>query len=242
MSGSEPRVVWITGAAGGLGTNLMGVFQEAGWNVAGTTFRTPLDAGSLPRGVYTCCVDVSDPKSVKTGYTSIQNRFGRVDALIHAAGLVEDALLLKMSEKEWQRVVDVNLRGAFLCSREVIAGMQSQGGGSIIFVSSFSALCGHVGQANYAAAKAGLIGLAQSLARELGAGNIRVNVILPGLLRTAMTQALSDSNFQALALSNCLGRHNDPAEVARFVCFLAGMMNVSGQVFNLDSRISRTAT
>jgi 3-oxoacyl-[acyl-carrier protein] reductase len=135
----------------------------------------------------------------------------------------------------------VNLRGAFLCSRAVIPGMAERGDGSIVNVASFSGRTGPAGQANYAAAKSGLFGLTQSLAAELGPperGGIRVNAVLPGVLDTPMTRSLSPGQRESLIEANVLKRMNSLDEVARFMVFLAGMRNVSGQLFQLDSRIA----
>jgi 3-oxoacyl-[acyl-carrier protein] reductase len=133
----------------------------------------------------------------------------------------------------------VHLKGAFLCSQAVLRPMLKQRDGHILNVASFSARTGNRGQANYAAAKAGLLGLTTSLAKEVGSRNVRVNAILPGVLPTPMTASLTPEQLETFATANALGRLNDPAEVARFAAFLAGTQNISGQVFQLDSRIAR---
>jgi 3-oxoacyl-[acyl-carrier protein] reductase len=132
----------------------------------------------------------------------------------------------------------VNLRGVFLVCRAAAPLLAARGGGHILNLSSHSGRVGARGQANYAAAKAGVIGLTQSLARELGPQNIRVNAVLPGVLPTPMTAGLTPEQLAAFARANALNRLNDPAEVARFLVFLTTLANVSGQVFQLDSRVT----
>jgi 3-oxoacyl-[acyl-carrier protein] reductase len=159
--------------------------------------------------------------------------------LVNCAGVTADNLLTRISEEEWDRVLDVNLKGAFFCSQAVLRPMMSRREGHIINISSFAARNGTRGQANYAAAKAGLIGLTESLAKEVGPRNIRVNSILPGALPTPMTAKLAGPRVNELASANALGRLNTVSEVARFAGFLAATQNISGQSFQLDSRIAR---
>ena len=235
--GEHPPVVWITGAAGELGRHLVDAFHGSGWRVAATTHRSPL--ATLRNGIFTTRVDVTHATSIDAGRTAIVEQFGRLDVLVHSAGLARDSLITKMSLEDWEVGMNVNLRSAFLCSRSVAATMAQQRCGQIIFLSSFAAKRGHVGQSNYVAAKAGLIGLTQSLAKELGPDNTQVNAILPGVMPSRMTSSLNSEQLEELKRSNALKRLNDPREVAKFICFLAGMKNVSGQLFQLDSRISR---
>ena len=146
-----------------------------------------------------------------------------------------------MSEQDFDRVMDVSLKGAFLCSQKVMWLMAKKRSGHIINIGSFAALYGTVGQANYAAAKAGLIGLTKSLAAEYGSKNVRTNCVLPGLLETKMTQhLLSDpAKKNELVKRHLLRRLNSVEDAARFIVFLDTMKHVSGQVFQLDSRVSR---
>jgi 3-oxoacyl-[acyl-carrier protein] reductase len=231
------RVVLITGAAGGLGQELVRQFKTVGWRVAAGIHRNP----GLPSGdaLITVPLDVTDRESVSAAIASVLDQWGRLDALINNAGLTADALSWQLSDEEWDRALDVNLKGAFLCAQAAVRPMLRQRDGHIINVGSFSGRAGQRGQANYAAAKAGLIGLTESLAREVGSRNIRVNAILPGVLPTPMTAKLSGEQLAGFASANALGRLNSVAEVAQFVVFLAALQNVSGQVFQLDSRIGR---
>jgi len=147
-------------------------------------------------------------------------------------------LFPRASESDWDTVLDIHLNGAARCLRSVLPSMLRHGGGSIIAIGSFAALSGPVGQTNYAAAKAALIGLTQSIAREYGSKNVRANVVLPGFLETRMTQALPPEIRERARAAHALGRFTTPEESARFIAFLATCPHISGQVFNLDSRIS----
>jgi len=228
--------VLITGAGGGLGTALVQVFSGEQWRVAAGFHRdSPKSASDA---VLNFQLDVTRAGSVAAGVEHVLAKFGRIDALINNAGIVRDAGLWEMADDDWDRVLDVNLKGAFLCVQEVSKVMIRQRAGHIINISSFSGRTGQRGQANYAAAKAGLFGLTASLARELGSRNVRVNAILPGVLPTKMTANLTESELDQFAAANALGRINSLDEVARFIAFLAGTQNISGQLFQLDSRIA----
>lgn len=178
-------------------------------------------------------LDVASP-------TSVQKFFGeldRVDLLINNAGCRADVLAAKMTEAEWDGVVSTNLRGAFLCAQATGLKMMRQRSGHVINIGSFSARLGTFGQSNYAAAKAGLIGLTQSIARELGKRNVRVNCVLPGFLETKFTADVPEDAKQRALQMHELGRFNTVADAARFIAFLDTMPFVSGQIFQLDSRI-----
>ena len=160
------------------------------------------------------------------------------DALVVAdAGLVVDALTATMTSMQWENVLSVNLDGAFRCSRAALKMMVKQRSGHIINIGSFSALSGPVGQANYAAAKAGLLGLTKSLALEYGQRNIRCNCVLPGFLETKMTRALLEKRRPEILATHALGRLNSIADAARFIAQLDSFSHLSGQVFQLDSRV-----
>jgi len=229
-------VALITGAAGGLGRALTAVFAAQGWRVAAGTHHALVEEGEF---VHAVPLDVTDRDSVEQAVEKTLSRWGHIDALVNNAGVTADELIVQMSDDEWERVLAVNLKGAFLCSQAVVRAMMKRRDGHIINIASHSGRAGQRGQANYAAAKAGLIGLSQSLAKELGSRNVRVNAVLPGVLRTAMTAKLTDEQIAAYAATNALGRLNDVGEVARFLAFLATTNNISGQVFALDSRVLR---
>ena len=232
----DERVVLITGAAGGLGQALVNAFAASGWNVAAAHHQTQFHSSS--KRIHPIAMDVTDRGRVAEVVKEVENRWGRIDALVNNAGVTADASLAKQSEENWDRVLGVNLTGAFLCSQAVLRGMSRRRQGHIINVSSFSGMAGAAGQANYSSSKAGLIGLTKSLAREMGSMQVCVNAILPGFLSTPMTKKLSETIRKAYVTANVLGRLGSVEEVARFIVFLAAMKNVSGQVFQLDSRVS----
>ncbi len=174
-------------------------------------------------------LDVTSPDSIRTFFGTLS----KLDMLVNCAGKLHDALLPKLTNEQWNASCAVNLTGAFLCA-QAAAPLMSPAGGSLVFVSSGSAKFGNVGQANYAASKAGLIGLTQSLAREWGKDNIRVHCVLPGFMETRMTAHLKRS-----AEDHALNRLNTVQETARFIAFLHSLPHTSGQVFQLDSRIGR---
>lgn len=234
-----PRpVVLVTGAAGGLGLALTDAFLARGWHVAAAGHQKPPEI--VADHVTGFAVELADAGSVARLFADVDARCGRLDALVVNAAITADGLLAQLPVAAWDACMDVDLRGAFLCAREAARRMAAQGDGHIVQVGSLVAR-GAVGQAAYAAAKAGLLGLGASLARELGDRNVRVNTVWPGVLDTPMTAGLSAGRRAALRAANVLGRWNDPEEVARFVAHLAETRNISGQVFQLDSRIGRWA-
>lgn len=181
-------------------------------------------------------LDVTSAASVAGWFT----RLAALDLLVCNAGLRRDQSVARMEPADFAAVLEVNLAGAFRAARAALALMTPRRAGHIVFVGSFSALSGPAGQSNYAAAKAGLIGLTLSLAREYGSRNLRVNCVLPGFLETRMTAALADDRRAEFRRSHALGRFNTPAAAARFVRFLhLEMPHTSGQVFSLDSRPRR---
>jgi 3-oxoacyl-[acyl-carrier protein] reductase len=181
--------------------------------------------------------DVKVAAKVEVMIESTKMRFGTIDVLVNNAGITKDGLLVRMTEEDWDDVVDTNLKGPFLCIRAVSGIMSRQQNGHVINVASISGVQGREGQANYSASKAGLIGLTRACARELSRSNIKVNAVLPGYIPTDMGEKVSEGIYQRVLKENALNRVSDPKEVADFVYYLSLMNNVSGQVFNLDSRI-----
>ncbi len=181
-------------------------------------------------------LDVTSVTSIAAAFENIT----RLDLLVCNAGLIIDKTMTSMSEEDFSRVLDVNLTGVFRTARAALKIMSRQRGGHIVFIGSFSAFSGPIGQASYAAAKAGLIALTLSLAREYGARNIRVNCVLPGFMETKMTAHLNDEHRARFKQSHALGRFNTPLEAACFIRFLdLEMPHTSGQIFSLDSRQHR---
>jgi 3-oxoacyl-[acyl-carrier protein] reductase len=180
-------------------------------------------------------MDVRDEAHVETYFSHLE----RIDVLIANAGVTRDGAVTGVAADDFNEVVNVNLRGAFLCSRAALKFMVRQRSGHIVLIGSRAARHGTQGQSAYAAAKAGLVGLAQSLAKEYGARNIRCNVVLPGFLETRMTAGLSAERREEVRAEHALGRFNTVENAARFIAFLARLDHVSGQVFTLDSRLDR---
>ncbi|SKA86256.1 3-oxoacyl-[acyl-carrier protein] reductase [Prosthecobacter debontii] len=215
-----PPTALITGGGGDLAQAIRLELESQGWQVHAPT-RTQMD--------------VTD----KTQVQAVMGALPRLDLLIHNAGVLSDASMLKMTESDFQQVLQVHLKGAFLTTQAALKLMVKQRQGHIVTIGSFSALSGPVGQANYAAAKAGLIAFTQSLAAEYGPRNIRANCVLPGFLDTRMTRDLLAKHRPEVESRHTLGRLNTAEDAARFIAFLHTLENVSGQVFQLDSRIHR---
>lgn len=240
----KKRVIIITGASRGLGREIALRFGSAGERVV-VNFRSnepaarTVAADVIQRGGEAIMygADVKNPDEVETMVSHTREQWGSVDVLINNASLTKDGLVLRMNEEAWDEVSDTNLSGPFYCIRAVSSYMADQRSGHIINISSIVGLQGREGQANYSAAKAGLIGLTKAAAQELGLFNIKVNAVLPGYLATEMSSAISNAMHERIMRNNALGRGNAADEVADFVYRLSSMNNVSGQVFNLDSRI-----
>jgi 3-oxoacyl-[acyl-carrier protein] reductase len=239
---SDSRVVLVTGASQGLGRAIAVGFGVVGARVvvnyrtnadeADRTVKAVEDAGG---SAFAYQADVRDGKNVAAMVTAAVDRWHRLDVLVCNAAASDDSLLLRLSDEGWDRVLATTLTGAFLCLQSAGAVMQAQGDGSVILIGSFSALQGRAGQAPYAAAKAGLLGLLRSVAREWGPAHVRVNMVLPGWHATSLTGFRADPT--PAPFGPALGHGTASDAVASFVVTLADLRDVSGQVFNLDSRI-----
>jgi len=180
--------------------------------------------------------DVSQPEDVEHLVKTTLERFGHIDILVNNAGITRDTLLLRMKESDFDEVIATNLRGVFLCTRAVLRPMTKQRFGRIINITSVVGLTGNAGQANYAAAKAGILGFTKSTAREMASRGITVNAVAPGFIETEMTDALNEETRKAILATIPLGRFGQPAEVAGLVCFLASDAGayISGQTLTID--------
>lgn len=229
---SQPRTVLVTGGNRGIGLAIARAFATQGDAVA-VTYRS----GEPPEGLAGVRCEVTDTASVDAAFTEAEALLGGpIEILIANAGITRDTLLLRMSDEEFGEVVDTNLAGAFRCARRASRGMIRLRRGRMIFVSSVVGLYGAPGQANYAASKAGLVGLARSITRELGARSITANVVAPGFIDTDMTAALPQERRDTYLSAIPAGRFAAPEEVAAAVTFLAspGAAYISGAVIPVD--------
>lgn len=241
---ARKRVIIITGASRGLGRAIALRFGRAGERIVINFLRNEGNAATIADEIHRAGgealpikADVRDAEAVEGMIGETVKRWGPVDVTVNNAGLTRDGLLLRMPEKDWDDVLDTNLTGPFHTMRAVSKIMMKQRNGHIINIASIAGLQGREGQANYSASKAGLVGLTMAAARELGRHDIKVNAILPGYIKSDMGAGVSDTVRERLLRENVLGRTNEPEEVAEFIFRLSLMKNVSGQVFNLDSRI-----
>lgn len=238
------RVIIITGASRGLGREIALRFGRAGDRVVVNFLTHEHDAVAVAAEIsrsggeaVTFRADVRALSEVDGMIAETIKRWESVDVLVNNAGLTRDGLLLRMSEQDWDDVLDTNLKGVFHCIRSASTIMVKKRQGHIINISSLVGVRGREGQANYSASKAGLIGLTKTAAKEFGRFNIKVNAVLPGYLPTDMGEKVSGMIAERILKDNALGRFSDPKEAAGFIYRLSLMNNVSGQVFNLDSRI-----
>jgi 3-oxoacyl-[acyl-carrier protein] reductase len=219
----------VTGGNRGIGRAVAEAFIAAGDKVAVTT-----RSGGAPEGALDVRCDVTDPAQVEAAYAEIEAAHGPVEVLVANAGITHDTLLLRMSEDDWSSVIDTNLSGSYRLAKRAAKGMLRLRRGRIIFVSSVVGLLGSAGQANYAASKAGLVGLARSLARELGSRGITANVVAPGFVETDMTDVLTDDQKDAIRAQVPLGRYASVGEIAGAITWLADAGYVTGAVIPVD--------
>lgn len=240
---SEKRVIIVTGASRGIGRGIAVTLAEPGVAVV-INYSSSADAardtaaavearGGTP---HLCRFDVSDPEAVKEAFKEITKQYNRVDVLVNNAGINRDNLLALMKANEWDAVIDTNLKGAFLCSQAVVKTMMRQKYGRIINITSVVGVIGNPGQCNYSAAKAGLLGLTRSLARELISRNITVNAVAPGFIETDMTLRLPEKVREELLTQIPAGRYGSPEDVAAAVKFLASdeAGYITGQIIHVN--------
>jgi 3-oxoacyl-[acyl-carrier protein] reductase len=227
-------VVLVTGGSRGIGLATARRFQELGDRVAVTYRSKPPDGEADPPLCLRC--DVTSQSDVDDAFATVEERWGPVEVLVASAGVTRDGLLLRMSEAAWSEVLDTNLTGAYRVARRAVGPMVRARRGRIVLVSSVVALLGGAGQANYAAAKAGLVGLGRSLARELASRGVTVNVVAPGPVATDMLASVSGDRMEEIRAAVPLGRIAAPEEVAAAITYLASpeAAFVTGAVLPVD--------
>jgi 3-oxoacyl-[acyl-carrier protein] reductase len=240
---SENKVAIITGGARGIGKAIAETLARRGCTIVVADLNLEMAeatakeiAAATGQKTLAFQINVSDFASANAMVERTLAEFGKVDILVNNAGLTRDKLIMRMEEADWDIVIDVNLKGAFNCSKAVVRPMMKQRYGRIVNISSVSGQAGQFGQANYSASKAGLIGLTKALARELASRQITVNAVAPGFVLTALTQDLSDDLKDAILKATPLGRMGKPEEIAYAVAFLASdeASYITGQVLAVD--------
>ncbi len=235
------KVAVITGSARGLGFAIAEEFLEQGATVVVSDINQEAIDSAVSElksfgEVLGVLMDVSDIGSVQSGMETIIDKYGKIDILVNNAGITKDGLLMRMSDSEFDSVIAVNLKGTFNATKTVSQYMLKQRSGNIINISSVVGITGNIGQANYSASKAGVIGLTKTSAKEFAKRGIRVNAIAPGFIKTDMTDALSDAAKESLQKSIPLGRLGLPLDVANAAAFLSGenASYITGQVLVVD--------
>ena len=218
------KVAVVTGGSGGIGRAIVRALCDAG--------ATALSLDLVDADVH---CDVRDDASVARAIAEVEENYERVDIAVHAAGIARDGVVWKLSVDDWDAVQQVNLRGAFLLMRHAIPPMRRAGGGRIVLIGSINGSRGKVGTAAYSASKAGLLGLAKSVARETGRFGICVNVIEPGWVRTPLTEAVAPPIKDAALAETLLGELVEPDDVAGAVVFLAAAHRITGQTLRVDA-------
>ena len=238
----DDRVVLVTGGGQGLGELFCKTFAAAGASIVvadivqANAERVAEELRAAGTKALPLVADVSKAESVDEMVKKAMEEFGRIDVLVNNAGITRDTLMMRMDDKLWQQVIDINLTGVFLCTKAAIRHMAKARYGRIINISSVVGLTGNPGQANYSAAKAGVLGLTKTTAKEMASRNITANAIAPGYIATAMTDHLSDKAKEAFLTNIPLNRPGTPQDVANAALFLASgaASYITGQVLNVD--------
>jgi 3-oxoacyl-[acyl-carrier protein] reductase len=240
------RTALVTGSTRGIGRAIAESLAESGARVAVVSrdqARSAEAAAAIGNGARGFAADVSDVASIVTMVDGVEKEFGQIDILVNNAGLTRDGLLLRMRDQEFADVLEVNLVGSFRCTREALRGMLRRRWGRVVSISSVVGMLGNAGQANYAASKAGLIGLTLSVAREVAQRGITANVVAPGYIPSKLTDAMSEEAKQATLSGIPAGRLGTPEEVAAAVRFLASEEAgyITGQVLAVDGGLAMGA-
>lgn len=234
------RTALVTGASSGIGEETARRLQGLGYTVYGAARRTDRLEKLAAEGVRPLAMDVTDDASMTAGIARIIEEAGRIDVLVNNAGITQDARLVKMTEEQFDRVIDINLRGVFHCSQAVAPGMIERNSGVILNASSVVGLYGNFGQTNYAAAKFGLIGFTKTWSRELGPKGVRVNAVAPGFIATPILNAMPEKVLDGMKARIPMGRLGKPAEIANVYAFLASdeASYINGEVIEVSGGIS----
>ncbi len=235
----KDTVTIVTGGAQGIGRAIAEFLADKGGDIAIFDIIDGDEAVGVIRNKGRQCqfyrVDVADVQTVGEAVDNVAKEMGKINNLVNNAGITSDKLLLRMKEEDWDRVVRVNLKGVFSCTKAVIRHMLRTGG-SIVNISSIAGVMGNAGQANYAASKAGIIGFTKSIAKEYGERGIRVNAIAPGFIKTRMTDALDDKTKEEMFKAIPLKRFGEPIDIAYLVYFLISGYGsyITGEVINVN--------
>lgn len=227
----QTRTIVVTGASRGIGHALAARFAAAGHRVAGLS-----RSGTAPEGVLAIACDITDADAIDAAFTRVEEELGKVEVLVANAGVTDDTLLLRMTDEQFEKVLDTNLTSGFRLARRAARPMVRARWGRMIFLSSVVGMLGSGGQVNYAAAKSGLVGMARSLTRELGSRGITANVVAPGFIETDMTDALTEDQVKDYKARIPAGRLGDVDDVAGAVEFLASdaASYISGAIIPVD--------
>jgi 3-oxoacyl-[acyl-carrier protein] reductase len=243
----EGKVSLVTGASRGIGKaialKLSGLGSKVAVNYVAIEADNKADADNVVKTIMECGgeampveADVRNAEAVKAMIQQVTDKWGKIDILVNNAGINRDTLLLRMPDKDWDDVINTNLRGAYLCTKFALRSMMRQHWGRIINIASVAGVVGNVGQSNYAASKGGLIAFTKSVAREMGSRNITANAVAPGFVATGMTDRLPPERKESILAMIPLQRFGKPEDVAELVAFLASNKAgyITGQVINLD--------